>query len=206
MKQRALSLSLAFAFVISSSLGVVAQSEPANERAQNREELRAQREEIRQETREAISAEREQRITERCVAAQERVQAVIERAQSYRENHTAIYDNWRTKITSFLERLAASELSVDTTQLSSDLSELDGLIEELRAAFTDYETQLNTVATMDCTDDPQQFQDALTTAREYRSVVVSGVQSVREYISSTIKADLQAIKDAITDGAESEEG
>lgn len=202
MKQQVARIGLAFIFVMSMTLTVVAQSEEAQQRRANAEELRQQREEARAEAREAISAEREERIQDRCSAALARVQTVLENAQAYRENQAEVYNSWRIKLDTFLSRVGSSGLEVDLNDITNSLATLDGLADELSASFSDYISEITTLGDTDCQTNPQAFQDSLLVARDLRKAVVSARQSLKDFIQTDIKADLQAIRDAVTSSEE----
>ena len=199
MRQKVLSIGLAFILIATASVAVTAQesSTPTNGN-KNVEELVQQRMEAKQKKREELTEARKARIENRCVKAQEKIQSAADRLAAFQTNHSDVYNRWFVKIADLLTRLESTD-GVDAAQLRADIEVLDAIITELQAAFDDYSTQFTELLNQDCTENPEAFYHAIEAARDLRKTVVDGMQTVRDYIQTTIKSDLMDIKDQLKD-------
>lgn len=143
----------------------------------------------------AITATEERRIAAACKAAQtviSRLQTNLEEAITKR---TRVYNNVTEKLKTIVERLQAA--SVDTNELETAITEMERQIAAVLDMVRTYQATLFDLAEMDCEADPAGFKAALAVARQQRTELVSLAQTLREYITVTIKDILQRLRDSL---------
>ncbi|MDX1765563.1 MAG: hypothetical protein R3313_01270 [Candidatus Saccharimonadales bacterium] len=206
MRQRVLTIGIALIMAVVASIGVLAQnSENQNIKPKTADELSQQRTAAKQEQREELTEARKAQIQNRCEQAQQKIQNISERLATFQTNHSDIYNRWFLKVADLLSRLEATE-GVDASQLRADIEALDSLIKELQLAFDDYSAQLTALLDQDCTETPEEFYHAVQAARDIRKAIIDGMKSVKDYIQTTIKDDLMAIKDQLKDLKPNDDG
>lgn len=143
-----------------------------------------------------LTAAQERRIANACKAAQGKVTSLQNNLTTAVEKRRSAYANVSDKLEEIVRKLQAA--SVDTTELEAAITEMNRQAAAVVSAIESYSATLADLAGMDCEADPQGFQAALTVAREQRTALVGQVQGLRDYINGTIKPNLQAIREQLT--------
>lgn len=176
----------------------------------NSTEMKQQREERRleQEKKEAemeqqrleIRTEQEERVRERsaemCKKAEEKVMQHRERYSEYAKNHVERYRHIEDVLESVIARLDASGL--DVTKLTLQLQTMHSMVNELDTVSAEYDSQLVSAESLDCDEDGQMFKESLDEAKASLEDVKAQRDAIREYVTNTIRTELQALKTTAT--------
>ena len=147
------------------------ENEPETVQRENRgEEIRTQREFERQERQVTRVLERCERITDRLTAHIGRVNTGVER-------QVGIYERMLARFDAVIDR--AAELGYDTTDLTASREAVAEQLATFQATATETTTQLSAAADEACTEDPQAYGVAISSARSELATVREAAQAIR---------------------------
>lgn len=133
------------------------------------------------------------RIAARCEGAQGIVKAKTTNNGTVSTARAAAYADIVKNLQSLSTTLSAD--GSDVTTLNANISVLQTDITAFNTANTTYQQALADVAALDCKTDPTAFKAALEAARTDQKAVFKAAQTIRIYLTDTVKVTLKALKD-----------
>lgn len=120
-------------------------------------------------------------IKQNCKAASRAIQQIHANDGPLRVNRGQAYDSISTKLmTPLNSRLIVNKL--DASALVKTTAQYDKVLGEFRENYRKYDNQMSSVLGIDCVRQPVRFYDAVTTARQLRSVVHGNVAKLHDLI------------------------
>lgn len=121
-------------------------------------------------------------IKQNCKAASRTIQQIHANDGPLRVNRGQAYDSISTKLmTPLNSRLIVNKL--DASSLVKTTAQYDKVLSEFRENYRKYDNQMSSVLTIDCVKQPVRFYDAVSEARQLRSVVHGNVTKLHDLIA-----------------------
>lgn len=132
----------------------------------------------------------------RCERVRNKVNSKIEHYRNNRDKHLERYNKIYEKLQTLATRLESS---------GYDVSKLEQYLEQLKLMITEFNNnnensfhELTNSGEMACEGSRQLFDNSISAARENLRKVRESAKNIKDFIVSTIKPELQNIKDQIT--------
>jgi len=133
-----------------------------------------------------------------CEKMQEKIQ---QRIQSYDANKKAkedLYEKIKQKVSDIIVKLQGKGL--DTTKLSADLLLLNSKIENYWTNRQAVISKLEESSQYSCEiGDKQAFKTKLNEAKELHKLVLANAKDIRNFLINTIKNDISALQETLTE-------
>lgn len=178
------------------------------ERLQNAQETRVQIQEQRQENMEERQENREERQQERQENRCEVVGNIVDRRISnYTQNkdyRIERYNELLAKLSDVVDRLAASDLDLDTSALEDSLATLDEMVQAYAASYEDFIAGLEDSKGLVCGESEGAYKDIVLASKDkledlraqrkaitefYRNEVRGAIKDLREQAREQLAAD-----------------
>lgn len=134
-------------------------------------------------------------IENRCTAVKNRLTALDKSQNNLKDHRDSLVSSILEKLNSFVQR--AETAGLDVTELKADVAQLTTLTEQSATSWDSLLSQLGTLLETDCTSDAESFHDSLEDAKDIHAALKDNISAVKDFFSSDIKADLQAIRQQI---------
>lgn len=108
---------------------------------------------------------------------------------------TAIYDKHDAKVEALLAKAKAA--GADTTKAEADLQTWEGQTTAIKNARNQVITDLNALKDLQCADQKDQYKQGLANAKIQLQNIRTLQNNKKAYFTSTVKPDLQAIRDQL---------
>lgn len=138
---------------------------------------------------------REETAEQKCEAKKTRVRERVGGFDNTREKHMSVYGN----IVSRLEKIKAKAIEAKkpgTDKLSSDISLLNTKIAKFENDYKEYRAKLDSLRDVACGSSDEGFKAGLAESKTLLATVHQDAQDIRDFIGTTIKEDLKALKGA----------
>lgn len=153
--------------------------------------------------REALTEQARQQIANnlanRCEAVKAQVSTHAGNFTNFQTNHVSVLARLSEKLGNLQARLDASD-AVDGTTMSTLVNQFEEYKTDFETQLSDYETGLNAVLRLECSDQEaaRVFYDTLSGVRESNASLVQARELITSLIRSDIKAELEVIKAQLT--------
>lgn len=151
---------------------------PWQQRAQERQEARQERV--------------ENRVERRCDIVNNRIDARISHYEAHYNDVEARMARVTERTNEFINRLETK--GYDVSKVRSDLSTLEGMRTTRRSLYTAFINELKEAKQYDCGDSEGAFKAAMDESRAALAKWRDQIKANREYINTTLRPDLQALK------------
>lgn len=155
-------------------------------------ELEKRKETYKASLKEELTTAVQQRIKLRCLAVQTNIKALNVRVETIQTKRGEAYDRVLTKLDALTTKLESK--AYDTTSLKENTALLTTKVDAYKAAMEEYSQAVEDLTVIDCSADPTSFKAALEVARTKHQELITSVRDIREFITNTIKAQLQTIR------------
>lgn len=144
-----------------------------------------------------FQASKEKMAQDKCTNIETKIATRINRYENNGEMFQTIYENMQARLTRLVERLKSA--GADTTQLESDIATLNTKIEKLKSDQATFMTTLKDSQTFACGKSEGEFKAKIDGARQVPEVLKKDRQDIKDFFQTTIKADLQSIRQLLAD-------
>lgn len=155
-------------------------------------ELKARLQERVTEMKTKLTTAQQARVKNRCSNAQGVIKSVGTKVDGAQAAHTKVYSNVVSRLTALQEKLSTQ--GVDVTTLGEEIATLSSKITVYTTDLAAYKQAVADLSSMGCASDPTSFQASLDAARKELNTVRADSISIHEYITTTIKPTLTAIR------------
>ena len=205
-KLAAISLITLSIMTLSLPVGLIAQEQEATRLENAREAIDqrstdTERAEARQQR---IYDAKKQRVEAACGKIQERVKQHQANISSYRESHFTRYDPFTDKVDDVVARFGGA--GYDVSKIQSNMVELDGLVGQAKTDFANYEVLIQEVIQTDCAEaDGNEMYQLVQDMKAAHPIAESSVETVKQYITTSVKESLNELKLQLESSQEGEE-
>lgn len=141
-----------------------------------------------------LTTAQQTRLRERCQAAQTALTAHQEKAAAVQRSRTNAYDNINDHLNALITNI---EPHTDTAKLQAIRADFNKQQEAFKLKFAEYMQALDDLARMDCQVNPAGFKASLDSARTIRTELKQQAVQIRTLVRESLKAELQAVRQAI---------
>lgn len=139
-------------------------------------------------------------LRNRCAIVLQKINQIQDKTAEREERSQKLLNDWQVKLNDFSIKAQAEGLNVD--KLSADLAEMNNLAGELSQAWDEFNQALAAIgAGVDCEDDetvdPEALHQEIETAKQSLDDLRQAIKAVKDFISTTIKADLVELRQQI---------
>lgn len=153
-------------------------------------ETRLERRKARLEAR--LDEAQKLRLQAVCRGAQGKLKSVEARVKGIQTRRTTVYGNLLERLENLSTKLKAAD--VDTAEYDKQVAELSAMIAAFSEHLEGYTQAVSDMVAMDCEADPEAFHASLQAARDLRSDLIKEAQSIRKYLTGTIRETLTGIR------------
>ncbi len=154
--------------------------------------LEARKKAYKASLKEELSSSVQQRIKLRCLAVQTNIKVLNIRVESIQTNRSEAYSKIVNKLNDLVTKLETQ--AYDTASFKENIATLTAMVDAYKADMTEYSQAVDDLTAIDCSQDPTSFKGALETARTQHGKLVGEVRDIREFVTNTIKPQLQTIR------------
>lgn len=148
------------------------------------------------------SSTREEKIELRCGQLTERIEKRLSNFgtlfQSHVQNHRAHLEKLK------LISSKSGAKGLDVTKLNSDIAILEAKVNKLVADKESVKTSLSLTRDYSCGDMSGDFKTAVETVRDAQKIVAEDARDIFEFVKTTIRADIEALRKEYNKEKESE--
>lgn len=170
------------------------EQKPFVKRIQDRKDKRTER----------LSAVKARQLESRCKAAQGRLSSVKSKQGSVLATRQKLHNNMTERLDKLVVGLSAR--SLDVTKLKAEVETFKTLTASFELSYTEYQTAVDDLVTMDCASDPEGFQASLEDARTKLGQAREHAAALKIHLKDVIKPELQALRIQIGAAAQTQGG
>lgn len=155
-----------------------------------------------QEKRKAIQEKKLDRLERRCDIVTSRIDARINRYKEHNDDVEARMSRITERTNDFISRLESKGYDVSTVR--TDLQTLEEMRNTRRSLYTAFISELEQTKQFDCGSSEGAFKTALGEGRTALILWRDQIKANREFIRTTLRPDLQALKEQKPDSSVTE--
>ncbi len=146
-----------------------------------------------QERQEAFQERVKNRVERQCDIVNNRIDARISHYEAHYNDVEARMDRVTKRTNEFINRLKIK--GYDVSKVRSDLSTLEEMRTTQRSLYTAFINELKEAKQYDCGDSEGAFKTAMDESRAALAKWRDQIKANREYINTTLRPDLQALRE-----------
>jgi len=136
------------------------------------------------------------RVKSKCVPSQTgSLKLLSGRIKGIETSRKETHKNLLSRLDKLIEKLKVK--NVDTTELEAEIVVLKTKIATFDADLVLYKQAITDLKSMDCVADPVSFKASLETARTLKQTVAKDSETIKSYVTETIKPTLKIIRTAL---------
>lgn len=190
-------LFLALALLVGSTAAQRQPSEADDASAQATGTLEERTNQRKQARQIQLDPTQQQHIQTHCQASQLHLSRVSDRILGTTIRRKQTYDSLISRLSGLSEKIQATQVA--TADYDKIVQELQSKVQAFYTTVDNLEIAVNDLANLDCQADPVGYQATLEEARSLRTQTVQNMSDVSNYLRSSLKPELQDIRNQVAD-------